>query len=344
MIPNKQITNGLIKIRTHGEFRHLKTTSTESISNIFTAGDLVTLKIQSTKFFSENTKYSNQHFWKTPLFSQKINSMRIGSVIRCGNEIFSGIGTPYSGQIIKKTSETVTLRKGIPILASAHGILHIFHGDLVTKNQLLVTLKSRRLQTEDIVQGIPKIEQLFEARETQGGEVLSQNVHTQLKTFFLESLQIEKLSLAVPQSILKIQAFLIENILDAYANQGVKISEKHVEIIVRQMTTRVRILNGGDTGLLQGELVQLLWIQELNKQLKLLGHCEATYEPIVLGISKSVLQSESFLLAASFQEVSRVLVRSALSRKTDFLRGLHENVILGQLVPAGTGLLAQKTQ
>lgn len=352
VIPNRKITNGLIKIRTYGEFRQLNTTPTQSISNIFTARDLVTLQIPSTNFLLENSKYNNQKFLKNQVFcsqnfilgTKKTHSMRIGNVIRWGTEIVPGIGIPYSGQIIKKTSETLTLRKGIPLLASAHGILHIFHGDLVTKNQLLVTLKSRRLQTEDIVQGIPKIEQLFEARETQGGEVLSQNVHTQLKTYFLESLQTEKLSLAVPQSILKIQAFLIENILDAYANQGVKISEKHVEIIVRQMTTRVRILNGGDTGLLQGELVQLLWIQELNKQLKLLGHCEATYEPIVLGISKSVLQSESFLLAASFQEVSRVLVRSALSRKTDFLRGLHENVILGQLIPAGTGLLAQKTQ
>lgn len=343
VIPNRQITNGLIKIRTYGEFRQLKTTSTQSISNIFSSRDLVTLKIPSPNFLLGKSQSENQNLLKTPFFSKKINSMRIGSVIRCGTEIVPGIGLPYSGQIIKKTSETLTLRKGIPLLASAHGILHIFHGDLVTKNQLLVTLKSRRLQTEDIVQGIPKIEQLFEARETQGGEVLSQNVHTQLKTYFLESLQTEKLSLAVPKSILKIQGFLIENILDAYANQGVKISEKHVEIIVRQMTTRVRILNGGDTGLLQGELVQLLWIQELNKQLKILGHCEATYEPIVLGISKSVLQSESFLLAASFQEVSRVLVRSALSRKTDFLRGLHENVILGQLIPAGTGLLAQKT-
>ena len=133
--------------------------------------------------------------------------------------------------------------------------------------------------------------------------------------------------------------FLVENILEAYLNQGVKISEKHVEVVVRQMTTRVRILAGGDTGLLPGELVQLTWIQELNKQLKILGNRQATYEPIILGITKSVLQSESFLLAASFQEVSRVLVRSALSRKTDFLRGLHENVILGQLVPAGTGLL-----
>jgi DNA-directed RNA polymerase subunit beta' len=104
------------------------------------------------------------------------------------------------------------------------------------------------------------------------------------------------------------------------------------------MTTRVRILAGGDTGLLSGEFVELIWVEEVNNHLQSLHKQQATYEPIVLGITKSILQSESFLLAASFQEVSRVLVRSALNRKADFLRGLHENVIVGELIPAGTGL------
>lgn len=120
------------------------------------------------------------------------------------------------------------------------------------------------------------------------------------------------------KSFLEAQQFLVENIVEAYANQGVKISEKHVEVIVRQMTSRVRILESGETGLLPGELVQYTWIQKFNKHIREIGLREATYEPIVLGISKSVLQSESFLLAASFQEVSRVLVRNALSKKRDF--------------------------
>ena len=133
----------------------------------------------------------------------------------------------------------------------------------------------------------------------------------------------------------------MESILEAYSNQGVKISEKHVEIVVRQMTARVRILSGGDSGLLPGEIVQLKWVERLNNRLTSLGSRQASYEPMILGITKSVLQSESFLVAASFQEVSRVLVRSALTKKTDFLRGLHENVILGQLIPAGTGIISR---
>ena len=157
----------------------------------------------------------------------------------------------------------------------------------------------------------------------------------------LGSLEEDHWSIAVEKSFLEAQQFLVENIVEAYANQGVKISEKHVEVIVRQMTSRVRILESGETGLLPGELVQHTWIQKFNKNIREIGLREATYEPIALGISKSVLQSESFLLAASFQEVSRVLVRSALSKKRDFLRGLHENVIVGQLIPAGTGLLSQ---
>ena len=105
------------------------------------------------------------------------------------------------------------------------------------------------------------------------------------------------------------------------------------------MTSRVRILESGETGLLPGELVQYNWIKRFNAKIVQLGLREATYEPIVLGISKSVLQSDSFLLAASIQDVSRVLIKSALNKKSDFLQGLHENVIVGQLIPAGTGLI-----
>ena len=136
-----------------------------------------------------------------------------------------------------------------------------------------------------------------------------------------------------------IQKFLVENILEAYSNQGVSIAEKHVEVVVRQMTARVRITYGGDTGFLPGEFVQLRWIEKMNLALRHLGRREAHYEPVILGITKSVLQSESFLVAASFQQVSKVLVRSALAKKTDFLRGLHENILVGQPIPAGTGMI-----
>jgi hypothetical protein len=277
--------------------------------------------------------------------TQPISHLQVGDLIRWGQELESGSAAVNSGQIIKKTEKGLVLRLGTPILASTRGIVHVEHNDLIDKNQLIVTLKSRRLQTEDIVQGIPKIEQLFEARESQSGEVLSDTVHLRLRSAFVRELELLKTqhwSTAVDKSFLEAQNFLVENIETAYSNQGVKISEKHIEVIVRQMTSRVRILEPGETGLLPGELVQHTWIKKFNNRILQIGLREATYEPIVLGISKSVLQSDSFLLAASFQEVSRVLIKSSLSKKRDFLQGLHENVIVGQGIPAGTGLVSTK--
>ena len=273
------------------------------------------------------------------------NSIKVGQLIRWGDEIKPNYGAVNSGQVIKKTKTAIYLRLGIPILASARGIIHVKHNDLIMKNQLIVTLKSRRLQTEDIVQGIPKIEQLFEARESQSGEILSDTVHLRLRSAFVRELELlttEHWSTAVDKSFLEAQNFLVENIETAYSNQGVKISEKHIEVIVRQMTSRVRVLEPGETGLLPGELVHHTWMKNFNMRISQIGLREATYEPIVLGISKSVLQSDSFLLAASFQEVSRVLIKSSLSKKRDFLQGLHENVIVGQSIPAGTGLITTK--
>ena len=320
VLPFQSFSSGTVKIKTTGEFRYKVKKTTGTFISILRNNDLLTIKNSSPEF------------------------IKMGKIVRWGEQLEPGTGSDHNGQILKKNKTSITLRLGTPVLASAHGIIHVFQDDLVGKNQLLITLKSRRLQTEDIVQGIPKIEQLFEARERQGGEVLFDTVHIRLRNAFLRelgSLEEDHWSIAVEKSFLEAQQFLVENIVEAYANQGVKISEKHVEVIVRQMTSRVRILESGETGLLPGELVQHTWIQKFNKNIREIGLREATYEPIVLGISKSVLQSESFLLAASFQEVSRVLVRSALSKKRDFLRGLHENVIVGQLIPAGTGLLSQ---
>lgn len=265
--------------------------------------------------------------------------VQVGRKLRWGQEVFEGLAIPLSGLVIKKTRQTLTLRKGFPLLASIRGLVHISHKDLVEKNDLLITLRSRRLQTEDIVQGIPKIEQLFEARETQGGEIIQNNMHTLLKNFFIRARQVRPLDEAVQLSLTYIQKFLVASILEAYSNQGVTIAEKHVEVVVRQMTSRVRILDGGETGFLPGEFVQLRWIEKVNRALGELGRRQAHYEPIILGITKSVLQSESFLVAASFQQVSKVLVRSALAKKTDFLRGLHENILVGQPIPAGTGII-----
>ena len=318
ILPEFSMTEAFLKSTKLGEFGRVQKKENENSFNLLRNQDLITLKLPAGK---------------DPIY------LIMGTKVRWGQELIPGFASPVSGQVIKKTSTTVTLQKGVPLLASIRGLVHVSHNDLIQKNDLLITLRSRRLQTEDIVQGIPKIEQLFEARETQGGEIIQNNMHTLLKTFFNRALLVKPVQEAVQVSLTYIQKFLVENILEAYSNQGVHIAEKHVEVVVRQMTARVRITHGGDTGFLPGEFVQLRWIEKVNLRFAQVNRRQAQYEPIILGITKSVLQSESFLLAASFQQVSKVLVRSALAKKTDFLRGLHENILVGQPIPAGTGIV-----
>lgn len=320
-LPEYKITEAFLTSKKLGEFTSAQEKQKQTAFSILQTQHRTTVKLEGQQM-------------KTQL-----GRIDVGRQVRWGQELLDGFAIPVSGQIIKTTKKTLTLRKGIPLLASIRGLVHISHNDLVEKNDLLITLRSRRLQTEDIVQGIPKIEQLFEARETQGGEIIQNNMHTLLNNFFIRARQIRPFDEAVQLSLTYIQKFLVENILEAYSNQGVSIAEKHVEVVVRQMTARVRITHGGDTGFLPGEFVQLRWIEKVNQSLAKLGRRPAQYEPVILGITKSVLQSESFLVAASFQQVSKVLVRSALAKKTDFLRGLHENILVGQPIPAGTGII-----
>lgn len=321
VLPELKITEAFLTSKKLGEFRGAQEKQKQTGFSILRMQDRATIKLPGEKL-------------------KKTSSLvQVGTQIRWGQQVFDDCAVSMSGQILKTTLKTLTLRKGLPLVASIRGLVHISHKDLIEKNDLLITLRSRRLQTEDIVQGIPKIEQLFEARETQGGEIIQNNMHTLLNNFFSRARQVRPIAEAVQLSLTYIQKFLVENILEAYSNQGVSIAEKHVEVVVRQMTARVRITHGGDSGFLPGEYVQLRWIEKVNLALEKLGRREAHYEPIILGITKSVLQSESFLVAASFQQVSKVLVRSALAKKTDFLRGLHENILVGQPIPAGTGMI-----
>ena len=129
----------------------------------------------------------------------------------------------------------------------------------------------------------------------------------------------------------------MNEVQNVYQSQNVEISDKHVEVIVRQMTSKVKVEDGGDTTLLPGELVELQQIENINEAMLLTKGIPATYSPILLGITKSSLNTDSFISAASFQETTRVLTEAAIEGKADWLRGLKENVIIGRLIPAGTG-------
>ncbi|MGN1052917.1 MAG: DNA-directed RNA polymerase subunit beta', partial [Candidatus Scatosoma sp.] len=146
-----------------------------------------------------------------------------------------------------------------------------------------------------------------------------------------------------PQDILRIkgvsgvQDYILEQVQSVYRSQGVDINDKHIEIIVRQMLKRVRVENAGDTDLLPGELVDLNAFQEESQKAVMAGKRPALAKRVLLGITKASLATDSFLSAASFQETSRVLTEAAIRTKRDYLIGLKENVIIGKLIPAGTG-------
>jgi DNA-directed RNA polymerase subunit beta' len=129
----------------------------------------------------------------------------------------------------------------------------------------------------------------------------------------------------------------VNEVQSVYQSQGIEISDKHIEVIVRQMTSKVRVDDGGDTTMLPGELVELRQIETVNEAMAITGGAPAQYTPVLLGITKASLNTDSFISAASFQETTRVLTEAAIEGKSDWLRGLKENVIIGRLIPAGTG-------
>jgi len=132
--------------------------------------------------------------------------------------------------------------------------------------------------------------------------------------------------------------YLLDEIQEVYRLQGVKINDKHIEVIIRQMMRRVRIKDPGDTNFLADDHVERQIFQQENQRVTQLGGSSATGQALLLGITKASLSTESFISASSFQETTKVLTEAALQGKIDFLRGLKENVIMGRLIPAGTGL------
>jgi DNA-directed RNA polymerase subunit beta' len=230
---------------------------------------------------------------------------------------------------------------------------------------------------DDITQGLPRVEELFEARSPKGQAIvteLSGQVNLVEKTNSFKAViktdegrqktyqlpygseimvedgehveagrRLTKGPLD-PEDILNIrgvrsvQKYLLREVQDVYRSQGVEINDKHIEVVIRQMMGKVTIKEAGDADLLPGELVNNFEFREANEEVIANGKEPATADPELLGITKAALSTESFLSAASFQETTRVLTEASLKGKTDSLLGLKENVIIGQLIPAGTGM------
>ena len=143
------------------------------------------------------------------------------------------------------------------------------------------------------------------------------------------------------KGVKEVQEYLVNAIQEVYRLQGVTVNDRHIEIIVRQCLEFVKVLDSGDTSFLRGEVIDRFLFKKINLAIGEKGGKEAQAEPILLGITKASLASDSFISAASFQETTRVLTEAAITSKVDHLRGLKENVIIGHMIPAGTGLQAR---
>jgi DNA-directed RNA polymerase subunit beta' len=259
---------------------------------------------------------------------------------------------------------------GAHIVVSEQDMIH--QGDVIAK------IPRETTKTKDITGGLPRVAELFEARKPKEFAVISEitgvvsfgkdskgkrkviitpevgdpkeyaipkgkhiSVHEGERVKAGEALMDGSSN---PHDILSILGvedlarYLVDEVQEVYRLQGVKINDKHIEVIVKQMLRRVMIKEVGDSSFLIGEHVERNQFEEENERLKVAGKQPAVAEPLLLGVTKASLSTESFISAASFQETTKVLTQAALSGKTDSLRGLKENVILGRLIPAGTGL------
>lgn len=267
-----------------------------------------------------------------------------------------------------------------PIPTGAHIVVK--DAQQVTSGTLIAKTPRKVAKTRDITGGLPRVAELFEARKPKNPAIISEIdgivefgdvVKGQRKIIVKSTSGMTKEYLiphgkhlnvykgdrviageqlvdgpVVPQDILRVsgeralQEYLVQEVQEVYRLQGVKINDKHVEVIVRQMLRKVRIEDSGDSDFLVGSQIDRLKFQEENEKLAKKGRQPAKAVPILLGITKASLSTESFISAASFQETTRVLTDAAASGKRDGLAGLKENVIMGHLIPAGTGYEAHR--
>lgn len=263
-------------------------------------------------------------------------------------------------------------------LLPPRSIVNLQDGAAVGVGDVVAKIPQEASKTRDITGGLPRVADLFEARKPKDPAVLAEvsgivsfgkdtkgkqrliiketdgNEHEELipkyrQIIVFEGEHVEKGETVVdgepsPQDILRLlgveplAVYLTKEIQDVYRLQGVKINDKHIEVIVRQMLRKVEITDQGDSKFLHGEQIERQRFVEENARLLARNEIPAKYEPVLLGITKASLATESFISAASFQETTRVLTEAAVRGTRDGLRGLKENVIVGRLIPAGTGL------
>lgn len=336
-------------------------------------------------------------------------NLKKGDFLLKNNRLSNSLLSDISGQVEEVNGSSLTIRRAYPSLFSKGTFLFVANEDFVYKNKTLGLFLFEKTTTGDIVQGLPKVEEILEARKISSKGRLSKDfglflynlpyfvtlrqnqktltsekrkvvkffqvllltkngirVYRRLQTNTKNLEQGDFISLNFPilngmnlhkllynyykyfssfnsiyetcyRSLRKIQVLIVSSIQQVYESQGVSISDKHIELIVRQMSSKVQIANQGKTALRCGDIVDLENVRYVNESLHHFKEPIAAYVPVLNGITRASLKTDSFISAASFQETTKVLTESAIEGKMDWLRGLKENVIVGRLIPAGTG-------
>ena len=276
------------------------------------------------------------------------------------------------GNVIKKADDNEARYYLVP-----DSILSVKDGQKISAGDVIARLPKETSKTKDITGGLPRVAELFEARKAKDSAIIAENDGKVLfgkevrgkQRVTIESDNGETSSYLIPKGkhinfnqgekikkgeylldgqplphdilrilgIEELTEYFVNQVQEVYRLQGVIINDKHIEVILRQMLKKIEIKESGESSLLPGEIIDRIRFLDLNEKLKEQGKKEAVGERVLMGITKASLQTESFISAASFQETTRVLTDAAIKGKIDKLSGLKENVIVGRLVPAGTG-------
>jgi hypothetical protein len=268
----------------------------------------------------------------------------LGDFVSIGQCMVSEFQTERSGVIFQMTSRSknqefenkrnflLFLREITPYAVSKGAVVEVQNKSILTSGRILFTVQYTREKTGDIVQGLPKIEQLFEARTKKGFQNLIKNPkNLALSWFFSLRSKCFGFNDATFLSLQIIQYFLLNGIQRVYVNQGVNIADKHFEVIIKEMCSVVLIIDGGSTPFVPGELMNHDLIVQYNR----VEPNPAIYVPLVLGITKLGLIDSSFLSAASFQQTRKVLMNAALQVKRDTFDQMKQSIMIGKLIPVG---------
>jgi DNA-directed RNA polymerase subunit beta' len=261
-----------------------------------------------------------------------LGRFKVGQFLKKGS-IINNFKNSYSSQIIQEKKYVSVFRKVAPYYIKDNTLLNMLLFPFVKKDYPLYKINFKRQKIEDIVQGLPKVEQLLEARRTSSLQEITNNPYEVLINNFYKCLQDDPWYIAVRKSFTFIQKYLIRRVQTVYEAQGVRINDKHLELIVKQMTSKVIVTDIGDSAFIVGDFLDLNQVEKMNESFI----NKIIYEPIIMGITRLSLSNQSFIAQASFQETTKVLTKAALQGRIDWLCGLKENLVFGNIIPAGTG-------